>query len=149
MISPHFKAIFQRFSPCVLRYSTNRGIEDTGSIISDYTEDDIDLPNDENNLDVCNLNIKDDNNDIDMISPSTRTEAAVPTSGTRQVLTSVSSFTNPMTQQPAQHQQRKSSGTKRNTRNSTSLTRNGESRDHKRSRTRSNDVIEIFYLLLK
>ncbi len=42
--------------------------------------------------------------------------------------------------QPQQQHQRRSSATKRNQRHSASLTRNGDKRDKKRSRTRSTDV---------
>ena len=43
------------------RRYVNRTVEDTGSIITDYTEDDrsmdIDLPLEENNSDACNNNV--------------------------------------------------------------------------------------------
>jgi len=115
----------------VKRY-TNRAVEDTGSIISDYTEDDIDLPLDENNLDVCNINYGDlplesnAENGVFHLDGMAHNVAAGP---------SASSLPN--------NNNRRSStcgGRKRNTRHSTSLTRNGESRDKKRSRTRSTEM---------
>jgi hypothetical protein len=109
---------------------TNRMVEDTGSIISDYTEDDIDI---ENNLDVCNINYNESppaNNNNNNMYKQDDIVAAGPSS---------SSLT---------HNRRSSTcGRKRNQRHSASLTRNGESRDKKRSRTRSIEVL-IFILLI-
>ena len=106
------------------RYGQNRAVEDTGSIISDYTEDDIDLPLDENNLDVCNINYGD--SPVKINSDNIYNVAAGP---------SVSSL-------PNNRRSSTGGGRKRNQRHSTSLTRNGESREKKRSRTRSTEVIK-------
>lgn len=92
----------------------SRAIEDTGSIISDYTEDDIDMPDGDDD------HYQEHNQNIHLpVVPST---------------TSLPNTT--------QNQHRRSIGTKRNQRGqSASLTRNGEK---KRTRTRSNDVSWIF-----
>ena len=90
----------------------SRAIEDTGSIISDYTEDDIDMPNDDED------HYQEHNQNIHLpVAPST---ASLPNA--------------------TQNQHRRSAGTKRNQRHSASLTRNEEQREKKRTRTRSNDV---------
>ena len=108
------RMLFNRFS---------RAIEDTGSIISDYTEDDIDVPNDEeDHYEQHNQN---------MISPDFQYKNQMPPNP---VVASTASLP------AAPHQHRRSNGTKRNQRQSASLTRTVENREKKRSRTRSNDI---------
>lgn len=104
---------YEQDNNCSRRMS--RAIEDTGSIISDYTEDDIDMPDDDH--------YQEHNQNIHLpVVPST---ASLPNT--------------------TQNQHRRSVGTKRNQRGqSASLTRNGERREKKRTRTRSNDVSWIF-----
>lgn len=107
----------------------SRAIEDTGSIISDYTEDDIDVPDDddhyiEHNQNIftpMNGNINNNNNKhtANTVAPST---ASLPNTT---------------------QNNRQSSGQKRSQRQSASLTRNGDKREKKR-RTRSNDVKYFF-----
>lgn len=109
----------------------SRAVEDTGSIISDYTEDDIDLPLDENNLDVCNINYND--------SPVTNTENIYNKENV--AVASASSLPH--------CNRRSSNGRKRNQRHSASLTRNAENRDKKRSRTRSIEVILNYLTIFK
>lgn len=99
----------------------SRAIEDTGSIISDYTEDDIDVPNDEED------HYQEHNQNMIIQEPGFKTNACGPST------TSLPNTT---------QSHRRSSGTKRNKRLSASLTRNGERREKKRTRTRSNDIIK-------
>lgn len=109
---------YEQDNNCSRRLS--RAIEDTGSIISDYTEDDIDMPDgDEDHYQEHNQNIH---------LPVVPSTASLPNT--------------------TQNQHRRSIGTKRNQRGqSASLTRDGEKREKKRTRTRSNDVSPIFTLI--
>lgn len=100
----------------------SRAIEDTGSIISDYTEDDIDVPNDEED------HYQEHNQNMIISEPAFKANACGP---------STASLPNTV-----QSSHRRSSGTKRNQRHSTSLTRNGEKREKKRTRTRSSDILK-------
>ncbi len=107
----------------------SRAIEDTGSIISDYTEDVIDVPcDDEDNYKEHNENIftpHGHKHTVNALAPST---ASLPNT-------------------TQQQQNRRSNGTKRNQRHSASLTREGEKREKKR-RTRSNNVRVCLYFSL-
>lgn len=103
----------------------SKAIEDTGSIISDYTEDDIDVPNDEED------HYQEHNQN--MISPESEFN--------KHTANACAPSTTSLPNQTNSHG-RRSNGTKRNQRHSASLTRNGEKREKKRSRTRSIDVLK-------
>jgi hypothetical protein len=121
------------------RRHANRVIEDTGSIISDYTEDDIDLPVDENNLDVCNINYNDSPVKINKPNATNQHDDLINSNLFNSP--SVSSF------QHCANRRSSNCGRKRNQRHSASLNRNGENRDKKRSRTRSTEVFMVISLL--
>jgi hypothetical protein len=122
------------------RRMTNRGVEDTGSIISDYTEDDIDLPDELNQqvdgeMDVHNLGTT-PNHQQRLNTASARLDeygdfgAVAEQVESERMKTVLSRERSP----------RVSVGKKRNQRQSSSLTRNPEPHDQKRTRTRSSDM---------
>ena len=140
------------------------GIEDTGSIISDYTEDDIDLPNDDN-MEECYNNPNNNQHQqqnthhqiVDFRKTETHHRQTIQTTAANpgqnspppapaqapphhQPTVTVSSASLQNEQHRERERERQSLGRKRNQRHSASLTRAGERRDKKRSRTRSNDL---------
>lgn len=103
-------------------FRLSRAIEDTGSIISDYTEDDIDVPNDDDD------HYKEHNENIfTPVGHKHTVNAMAPSTASLPCTDKI--------------QNRRSNGTKRNQRHSASLTREGDKREKKR-RTRSNNAIQ-------